>query len=86
MDDYVKSSEQCVIDERLALLCAHRQLREDHLKHVLQYRIGNLWTFRDGHEIPSEQAAIEHEEQACISEEIIRELEAGMSGTNEPDT
>lgn len=80
MQDAPENTTTVEVVEQLALLVAHRKLREDHLHHAAQYRADKLRTFRHGAQIANDLAAAEHEEQARISELIIRDIEAALYG------
>ena len=80
MDDNEEESGASASNEPLDLLNAHKIHRDEHRKHVIQYRAGNLHTFRDGRETPSEEAALEHEKEAAGLELKIATLEASLSG------
>lgn len=78
MNDNEDRPEKSASDDTRDLLNAHKLLRDDHRKQVAGYRAGNLHTFRDGREIPVVQAALEHEQQAAQSDEIIRDLKSSL--------
>ena len=78
MSDNEDKPEKSASDDTRDLLNAHKLLRDDHRKQVIGYRAGNLHTFRNGREIPGAQAALEHEQQAAHSDEMIRDLESSL--------